>query len=408
MDTKVVIEHPVLRPQSSPYGLQVIASIYVGTAQYRIYAPPKASGPAIEWLAHVFVHELVGDGENETKEPLRSNLIRMTRDALEADSQSTETKQTMTDSINIDKRRVFVVYGRNTDARDALFTFLRAIDLAPIEWEEAVQMTGEGTPYIGDALEIAFSKSQAAVILLTGDDMARLGKRYLTRFDPPHEKQLTPQVRPNVLFEAGMAFGKYPKRTVIVALGTTRPFSDTTGRHVINLSNTAESRKKLEDRLKTAGCEINVDGKADWLKAGDFDAASHLPDDSTAHNQILRTIKRDAQFDPAATYKRKVWLYMKNDGDECVQISEPSWKPAAGGIGGTMRSPTIQIRLGTTWCPPKIGVDHLSLPPGEACRVWIEPDEKLDIEHLKTICQSEAVLGNLHILINGNKVIVPV
>jgi predicted nucleotide-binding protein len=33
-----------------------------------------------------------------------------------------------------DKRRVFVVHGRNILARDAVFELLRAIDLYPIEW----------------------------------------------------------------------------------------------------------------------------------------------------------------------------------------------------------------------------------------------------------------------------------
>jgi hypothetical protein len=55
-------------------------------------------------------------------------------------------------SVNDDldrARKVFVVHGRNGAARSALFTFLRALGLAPIEWSEAVRMTGEGSPYIG-------------------------------------------------------------------------------------------------------------------------------------------------------------------------------------------------------------------------------------------------------------------
>ena len=40
-------------------------------------------------------------------------------------------------------RKVFVVHGRNLAARDALFEFLRAVDLHPVEWSEAVQLTGK-------------------------------------------------------------------------------------------------------------------------------------------------------------------------------------------------------------------------------------------------------------------------
>jgi CAP12/Pycsar effector protein, TIR domain len=39
-------------------------------------------------------------------------------------------------------RRVFVVHGRNSAVRSAMFAFLRAIGLHPIEWSEAVKMTG--------------------------------------------------------------------------------------------------------------------------------------------------------------------------------------------------------------------------------------------------------------------------
>ena len=41
-----------------------------------------------------------------------------------------------------DTRNIFVVHGRNEAARDALFAFLRAIGLHPLEWSEAVQATG--------------------------------------------------------------------------------------------------------------------------------------------------------------------------------------------------------------------------------------------------------------------------
>lgn len=47
-----------------------------------------------------------------------------------------------------DSRVVFVVHGRNCEARDALFDFLRAIALHPLEWSEAIQATGKSTPFI--------------------------------------------------------------------------------------------------------------------------------------------------------------------------------------------------------------------------------------------------------------------
>ena len=169
-------------------------------------------------------------------------------------------------------REVFVVHGRNLGARDALFEFLRAIDLHPMEWAEAVGATGKTSPYIGEILDAAFSKAHAVVVLFTPDDEARLRQELRRDSDPPHETELTGQARPNVLFEAGMAMGRYPERTILVELGSLRPFSDISGLHVIRLGNTSPPRQDLAKRLESAGCPVNLNG-TDWHSAGDFDSA---------------------------------------------------------------------------------------------------------------------------------------
>ena len=70
--------------------------------------------------------------------------------------------------------------------------------------------TGEASPYIGQVLEKGFSIVQAVVVLMTPNDEARLREPYWGRNEPPEETQLTPQPRPNVLLEAGMALGLFP------------------------------------------------------------------------------------------------------------------------------------------------------------------------------------------------------
>jgi hypothetical protein len=149
-----------------------------------------------------------------------------------------------------------------------MFTFLRAIGLAPIEWSEAVKLTGEASPYIGNVLDAAFNAAQAVVVLLTPDDIAYLRGEYASSDDDP-ETTPSAQARPNVLFEAGMAMGRDPKRTVLVELGQLRPFSDVVGRHAVRLDSSPERRKELAQRLQTAGCDVSLTGE-DWLSAGDF------------------------------------------------------------------------------------------------------------------------------------------
>jgi predicted nucleotide-binding protein len=169
------------------------------------------------------------------------------------------------------KSRVFVIHGRNEETRRALFDFLRAIDLKPIEWGEAVSLTGTPAPHIGDILDAAMRHAQAIIVLFTGDDQARLRDEFLSGNDPVYEKETTPQSRQNVIFEAGLALGKYPDRTILVQVGTLRPFSDIAGRHFIRLRNSSKSRQELAQRLELAGCEVDLSG-TDWHDAGAFPA----------------------------------------------------------------------------------------------------------------------------------------
>ena len=115
-----------------------------------------------------------------------------------------------------DPKRVFVIHGRNDAARREMFTFLRAIGLNPIEWSRALASTGSASPYIGEVLDTAFNMAQAIVVLMTPDEMAHLLSDHASGPDDPEMKP-APQARPNVLFEAGIAIGRDPKRTVLVS-----------------------------------------------------------------------------------------------------------------------------------------------------------------------------------------------
>ena len=107
---------------------------------------------------------------------------------------------------------------------------------------------------------------------MTPDDEAHLREPFRVESDPPHETQLSGQARPNVLFEAGMAMGRDADRTVLVEVGTLRPFSDVAGLHTIRLDGSSQRRQELAQRLLSAGCPVNMDG-TDWHTAGAFETA---------------------------------------------------------------------------------------------------------------------------------------
>ena len=93
----------------------------------------------------------------------------------------------------------FVVHGRNEAARKAMFEFLIALDLHPLEWSESVTDTGKASPYIGEILDAAFSRAHAIVVLFTPDDEARLREPFPSRKTILHTR-LSSLVKPDPTF----------------------------------------------------------------------------------------------------------------------------------------------------------------------------------------------------------------
>lgn len=167
------------------------------------------------------------------------------------------------------RKKIFVVHGRDEVRRKSMFRFLRSIGLNPLEWSKGVKDTGSGSPFNGQVVDALLSQAVAVVVLFTPDDLAYLRADLLKPSDDDFESKATPQARPNVLFEAGMAFGNRPDHTVIVQFGKLRPFSDIAGRNIIFMDDSAKQRSELANRLGSAGADIDLSG-SDWYTEGDF------------------------------------------------------------------------------------------------------------------------------------------
>jgi predicted nucleotide-binding protein len=164
---------------------------------------------------------------------------------------------------------VFVVHGRDEELRKSIFTFLRAIGLNPMEWGHAVAAAKGANPYIADILNAAMAKVQAVVVLFSPDELAQLKEHFCTRDDRKTEGKLDGQPRPNVLFEAGLALGAHPEKTLLIQVGKVRGFSDIAGKHLVRLTDDVAKRNEVASRLRRLGCTVNLDG-ADWTTAGKF------------------------------------------------------------------------------------------------------------------------------------------
>lgn len=168
----------------------------------------------------------------------------------------------------VNPRRVFVVHGRNTDARVAMVALLRAFGLEPVLFRDVKARLGKPMPYIGEVLQQAFVETHATVVLFTPDDEVQLRAEFVTARDPAYERELTGQARPNVLLEAGMAMVAHRDRALLVYIGTVRPLTDLEGLHVLHFDGSVESRQGLAVALGSAHCPIDYTGP--WLHAGDF------------------------------------------------------------------------------------------------------------------------------------------
>jgi predicted nucleotide-binding protein len=167
-------------------------------------------------------------------------------------------------------KHVWVVHGRDSRTKTAMFTFLFALGLKPTSFGKARQLTGKAMPHISEILAAAFQDAQAVIVLLTPDDEGRLRPEFLKSEDEPSDRDLTPQPRLNVIFEAGMAAVSHPEQTIFVKFGYVRPFSDVAGLHYVSMDGSAEQRRELALRLRSAGCPIDLDDDSHWLNAGDF------------------------------------------------------------------------------------------------------------------------------------------
>ena len=176
---------------------------------------------------------------------------------------------------NAAAKDIFVVHGRNEEARLAISDFLFAIGLNPIQWETAVRETGQSSPYVGPILNAGLYNAQAAVVILTPDDIVTLSPVLHRPDDPLSESQRSGQPRPNVIFEAGMAMSQFENRTVIIEIGEIKRFSDIIGRHTIRLADTANCRDALASRLEVAGCPVDRSTEG-WQHAGNFSAAIRM------------------------------------------------------------------------------------------------------------------------------------
>ncbi len=167
-----------------------------------------------------------------------------------------------------DRRSVFIVSGRDNEATTGVIHVLRAMNLRVVEWTHAVLRTGVPNPYTGEVVATGLRMADAAIIIITPDDLVKLRPDLLHEEDGEVERAIQGQARPNVIYEAGYADALGLNRTLIIEIGQSKPFSDISGRNTLRYDGSPAKRNALAQRLRLAGLEPNTEGD-DWLTLGD-------------------------------------------------------------------------------------------------------------------------------------------
>jgi predicted nucleotide-binding protein len=162
---------------------------------------------------------------------------------------------------------IFLVHGRDKTLNEDMFSFLRALGLNAEEFSQAINATAGANPNITKVVKGALRRAQGVLVMFSPDEEARLKKTFRTNRD---SASLQGQSRLNVIFEAGIALGVHPEKTLLIEVGDVRSISDIAGMHIPRLTNDSASRKELAQRLKTK-LKMKVDTSGDyWLTVGNF------------------------------------------------------------------------------------------------------------------------------------------
>lgn len=152
---------------------------------------------------------------------------------------------------------VYVISGNNESMKKQINALLQKNSLHSITKEMASNWTGEGAPFVGRIIDVAFEHAQAVLVLLSGDEQVRLRQSHWKQHEHSYERDFAPQATLEQIFEAGYAFGKLPERTILLQTDQMRPFSDIAGRDISLFSGEDDDEVRLINRLSSIGCKIN-------------------------------------------------------------------------------------------------------------------------------------------------------
>ncbi|RJO61704.1 hypothetical protein C4544_02010 [candidate division WS5 bacterium] len=172
-------------------------------------------------------------------------------------------------TTNAKGKCIFVVHGRNIKLRKAMFDFLKAIGLEPMDWDTLRKLTGQGAPTTLDVVRTGMSKAYAILVIWSPEERVHLLPSFWGTHTRNSDRKYYNQPRPNVILEAGMAISLKPDKVIFVHLGEVRDVSDLDGLNVIKWDNDLIDRNALMRSLESIGCNVQLSDDS-WKSVGNF------------------------------------------------------------------------------------------------------------------------------------------
>jgi predicted nucleotide-binding protein len=193
----------------------------------------------------------------------------LSEDSTFARSARLEMEHQMSKEPAGDPQRVFIIHGRNSELLEEFRGWLQSLGLFARSFDEIRTDLG-GSPSILDVIRRGISEAHAIIALITPDEFATLRPELRGGRDKSAEIQRW-QARPNVIFEAGMAFAMTGEmRTLLLVAGDAELFSDVSSIHYKRIPKDATEREQLRKILVSMGCKIH--DASDHHRRGNFDA----------------------------------------------------------------------------------------------------------------------------------------
>ena len=160
------------------------------------------------------------------------------------DEQQTSPSPAVQEHERTNTTEVFVIHGRDNEAKETVARFLQKLDLTPIILHEQPNQGRTIIEKFEQHAQVGF-----AVALLTPDDVGALKNE---------EKKLKPRARQNVVFELGYFLGRLGRERVCALIkGNVEPPSDYDGVVYISLDDGGWKMNLIRE-LKNAGFEVDA------------------------------------------------------------------------------------------------------------------------------------------------------